>query len=61
VTMRRTFGLSEGQPRNLVSPQRHLEDWVAAIDHIANTDGLGGKVSRIQELPWWETWFHIRE
>lgn len=32
----RAFGLSEGQPRNYVSPNRHVEDWVAAIDHIAD-------------------------
>jgi fermentation-respiration switch protein FrsA (DUF1100 family) len=27
----RTFGASDGQPRNLVSPRRHVEDWRAAV------------------------------
>ncbi|MFZ5572757.1 MAG: alpha/beta hydrolase [Thermodesulfobacteriota bacterium] len=27
----RNFGLSDGEPRNLVSPGRHVEDWRAAI------------------------------
>lgn len=29
----RNFGASEGEPRNLVSPRRHLADWLAAVDH----------------------------
>lgn len=28
----RNFGDSEGEPRNLISPRRHVEDWLAAID-----------------------------
>lgn len=30
----RCFGESEGTPRNLVDPKRHLQDWKAAITHI---------------------------
>jgi pimeloyl-ACP methyl ester carboxylesterase len=30
----RNFGASDGEPRNLVSPRRHLQDWRAAIDHV---------------------------
>jgi len=30
----RNFGESEGRPRNLVSPRRHLQDWTAAIHHV---------------------------
>lgn len=29
----RNFGDSAGEPRNLVSPRRHLKDWAAAIEH----------------------------
>ena len=32
----RNFGASEGEPRNLVSPARHLEDWRVAIKHVKN-------------------------
>jgi len=30
----RNFGASEGEPRNLVNPWRHLADWEAAITHV---------------------------
>ena len=30
----RNFGGSEGEPRNWVSPKRHLEDWDAALDYV---------------------------
>lgn len=30
----RTFGDSEGQPRNFVDPIRHLQDWAAALAHV---------------------------
>lgn len=30
----RCFGDSEGQPRNLVSPRRHLQDWEAALSYV---------------------------
>ncbi len=34
----RNFGDSDGEPRNLVSPRRHVADWGAAIEHVR---GLG--------------------
>ena len=30
----RCFGDSDGMPRNLVNPYRHVQDWKAAIDHV---------------------------
>jgi uncharacterized protein len=30
----RCFGDSEGEPRNWVSPRRHLQDWEAALVHV---------------------------
>ena len=36
----RNFGGSDGQPRNLVSPSRHLQDWKAAIDHVRKLEGV---------------------
>jgi pimeloyl-ACP methyl ester carboxylesterase len=30
----RNFGHSDGQPRNLVDPQRHNEDWRNALTHV---------------------------
>ncbi|MBI2839990.1 MAG: alpha/beta fold hydrolase [Acidobacteria bacterium] len=30
----RCFGASDGRPRQLVSPSRHVQDWLAAIDHV---------------------------
>ena len=30
----RNFGGSEGEPRNWVSPKRHLQDWDAALDYV---------------------------
>jgi dienelactone hydrolase len=30
----RTFGDSDGEPRYLVSPRRHLKDWEAALSHV---------------------------
>jgi cephalosporin-C deacetylase-like acetyl esterase len=32
----RTFGKSDGTPRQVVDPFRHLEDWKAAIAHVRN-------------------------
>jgi fermentation-respiration switch protein FrsA (DUF1100 family) len=29
----RCFGDSDGEPRNLIDPRRHVEDWHAAIEH----------------------------
>jgi len=34
----RNFGTSDGEPRNLVDPFRHLKDWKAALAHVR---GLG--------------------
>jgi dienelactone hydrolase len=36
----RNFGDSEGEPRNLVSPRRHLQDWQAAICHVRGLPGV---------------------
>ena len=37
----RTFGGSEGEPRNWISPKRHLEDWRAALDFVkSDLNGL---------------------
>lgn len=30
----RNFGESEGEPRNWISPARHLKDWCAALNHV---------------------------
>jgi fermentation-respiration switch protein FrsA (DUF1100 family) len=30
----RCFGASDGEPRNLIDPRRHVEDWCAAIEHV---------------------------
>ena len=38
----RNFGGSEGEPRNLVNPWRHLEDWKAAISHVRKLDNVDG-------------------
>ena len=36
----RNFGGSEGEPRNWVSPNRHLQDWAAALDYIRASNML---------------------
>ncbi len=33
----RNFGRSEGRPRNLIDPVRHVQDYHAAIVHVVNT------------------------
>ena len=38
----RNFGDSEGEPRNLISPRRHVEDWLAAIDFAATLPEIDG-------------------
>lgn len=38
----RNFGTSEGEPRNLVNPWRHLNDWRAAISHARHLPGVDG-------------------
>ena len=32
----RTFGQSDGEPRHLVNPFHHIQDWLAAIAHVRN-------------------------
>ena len=36
----RAFGASDGQPRNLVSPRRHLQDWTAALAAVRHRGDL---------------------
>ncbi len=38
----RTFGDSDGEPRNYINPARHLEDWQAAINYIRCLDSVDG-------------------
>lgn len=38
----RNFGDSPGEPRNLVSPRRHVADWGAAIDHVRGLREVDG-------------------
>lgn len=39
----RNFGESEGKPRNLVSPPRHLQDWQAALSHVQGLREVDGR------------------
>lgn len=39
----RNFGGSEGEPRNLVSPKRHLKDWESALSHVRGINGINNK------------------
>jgi pimeloyl-ACP methyl ester carboxylesterase len=39
----RTHGESEGEPRWLVSPDRHREDWLAAIETVRGLDGVDAR------------------
>lgn len=36
----RGFGESEGNPRNLISPKKHLQDWQAAVDWGRQLKGI---------------------
>jgi pimeloyl-ACP methyl ester carboxylesterase len=36
----RCFGASDGEPRNLINPFRHLTDWKAAIKHVRTLDSV---------------------
>jgi pimeloyl-ACP methyl ester carboxylesterase len=38
----RTFGDSEGEPRNLIDPFRHLEDWRAAVRSVRELEEVDG-------------------
>lgn len=38
----RNFGDSAGEPRNLVSPRRHVADWGAAIEHVRGLREVDG-------------------
>jgi fermentation-respiration switch protein FrsA (DUF1100 family) len=38
----RNFGGSEGEPRNLVNPWRHLMDWKAAVSHVRGLSSVDG-------------------
>jgi uncharacterized protein len=38
----RNFGGSEGVPRNLVNPWRHLADWKAALSHVRTLNNVDG-------------------
>lgn len=38
----RSFGGSEGEPRNLVNPWRHLADWKAALSHVRTLGNVDG-------------------
>lgn len=39
----RTFGKSDGTPRQVVDPSRHLEDWKNAIQHIKKLPQINAK------------------
>ncbi len=42
----RNFGGSDGEPRNLVSPRRHLQDWRAAVSHVRSLPNVRtGKIA----------------
>jgi pimeloyl-ACP methyl ester carboxylesterase len=38
----RSFGDSEGEPRNYASPRRHLRDWQAAVAHVRSLPEVDG-------------------
>jgi pimeloyl-ACP methyl ester carboxylesterase len=38
----RCFGDSEGEPRNWISPRRHLQDWEAALEHVKGFAAIDG-------------------
>jgi uncharacterized protein len=42
----RNFGDSDGEPRNLINPWRHVSDWLAAIEHVRALDSVdGGRIA----------------
>ena len=48
----RGFGDSDGEPRQWVSPRRHLQDWAAALVHVRSLPQVDG-----QRLVLWGTSF----
>lgn len=38
----RNFGASDGEPRNLIDPWRHLQDWRAAIHYARSLSDIAG-------------------
>jgi dienelactone hydrolase len=38
----RSFGDSDGEPRDYVHPHRHVEDWRAAIAHVRSLSQVDG-------------------
>ena len=48
----RRFGDSDGSPRNLITPSGHVSDWLAAIEHARDIDGIDG-----ERLALWGTSF----
>lgn len=50
----RTFGGSDGQPRQWVSPSRHVEDWQAAVQYV--NQQLKGQVD-VSRLGLWGSSF----
>jgi pimeloyl-ACP methyl ester carboxylesterase len=51
----RTFGGSEGEPRNWASPWRHVEDWASAYAHVTS-GGLGSRIDK-NNVAFWGTSF----
>ena len=46
----RTFGGSTGEPRHLVSPKRHLQDWQSAVEFVRTN--LTNKVDKDKVILW---------
>lgn len=51
----RTFGGSDGDPRNWISPRRHLEDWRAALGYVRDTLGAARGAVDAGRLAVWGT------
>ncbi len=48
----RNFGGSDGEPRNLVNPWRHVQDWHAAIAHVSRLQNI-----RTEKIALWGSSF----
>lgn len=48
----RTFGGSDGEPRNWISPNRHLQDWRAAVDYVTGPLAASGAVDKSKLALW---------